>query len=387
MDTKNENFLIKKLPQPIQKAIETITNFIKKQLQPLAILIITIGTAIVIIAIGTPIVYFMWKTLNYLQIDQIYPIKDINILMVYLNLLIVFLVSISILMFFIIYKNTQKQIIKEKFILFRTSSFMILAVMALLFVKLAPGVFHANNLGDIISLFALMLAFISGVNYLLYELNKRDIDAKTKDIKEELQNYAGAKTRFMTAFALWTHYYCHCIEVKNKNTHLKLLDQAIIEARNSLYDAKNLDNANYGEFLYKCKNNLAFFLAILPDPNNEKEARDNAEYIYKIAMDKNKTVNFKSTYFGKATWALVLWRFYEKDKRAKEKAYYIIKELLNDAMIDKKILKRDLKDVWKFIGGKTFEEIILSLKPEREKQEDFDKIIEIIKSLEEPEKI
>jgi len=226
-----------------------------------------------------------------------------------------------------------------------------------------PQVFPPGSSVELISFLALILAFIGAINYFLYELTKRDIEARTKDIAEESQNFAAAKAHFTTAYALWTYYHCHC-EVsgnENRNKHSQLLDQAIIEARNSVDFANKLNPTTHEELLCMCKNNLAFFLVARRNMNDEKEARRHAEDIYNAATNKNKVTNFKRTYVWKATWALVLWRFYEKDIRSKKMAHEIANELLENPMITPDILK-NFKDGWKFIGGKSFHQIMEDLK-------------------------
>lgn len=246
---------------------------------------------------------------------------------------------------------------------FIVSFLIVLAVLLVeIGIKIFPDVFHSANLGDVSSFLGVILAFIAAVNYLLYELNKKDIEMRTKDIAEESQNFAAAKAHFTTAYALWTYYHCHCETLGDgdKGKHIQLINQAIIEARCSVDYVSKLNLVTHEELLCNCKNNLAFFLAVR-DMNDEKEVRKHAEDIYRVAMNKNKVDNFKRSYMWEATWALVLWRFYEKDIRSKKMAYEIVNELLKNPMIAPDVLK-NFQDGWKFIGGKPFHQIMESLK-------------------------
>lgn len=131
-------------------------------------------------------------------------------------------------------------------------------------------------------------------------------------------------------------------------------------ASRSVAEADKLNRLTHDEIICKCKNNLAFFLAVRGNASDAEKARNLGNYICRVAMSEQSRTH-KCPYIYRATWASVLWRFYKKDKPSKKEAYKIAKELLEDATISSSERER-FKEGWMFIEQKPFDQIIEELK-------------------------
>lgn len=188
---------------------------------------------------------------------------------------------------------------------------------------------------EIVALMGVLITFLTVTSYISFEINKKDIESKTKDIAEEFQNFTSAKACFTAAYTLWIYYHCHCEIKKNNNNqnnkfsheHEILLKNAILEARRSLNFAKKLDSEKQKEFIYRCKNNLAFLLIHLVNPteNDKREAFEHSEYLFQLTNTTGLR-NWRYT----ANKGLTLLRFSNNNEGMKQNGSEITAGVIND---------------------------------------------------------
>ena len=284
-----------------------------------------------------------------------------------------FIIIGSIILFtywqcFIVYRSYVfiRGEVKKIFPLFVTTVILAILVLGLLATKLLPSIFSTASLGDITSFLAAILAFIGVTNYLLYEINRRDIEAKTKNIEFEMMESSNARAHNLTAYALWIYHRSleenskhncenfktvHPIENPGADDGKKLIDYAIDMANKGVASSAKLDPIKYDELICACKNNLAFYLATRNKENDKEAALLHGEYIYRVASDKKRSAAFVDSWAWKATWAFVLLMCSENNELSTKKVYKILDGIKNDPAVKNEVLKT-LRFQWEFAGGK-----------------------------------
>lgn len=290
---------------------------------------------------------------------------------------------------------------KLSIIFFMVFVMVFIVITAMVALHFWPNFISPHSFSDVIVLFGILMAVIATINIGIFELNKREIDARANDclaevrkIAEEEQIAINATANYTAAQALWVYYYQHktgnrfwkerfqqlerriedlekkeirqqkvdvALAKEVENYYKEYLNEAIRMADRSVQAADRLNILKYEEIICKCKNNLAFFLAARGNDSDAGRARDLGNYNYQVVTsERSKTL--KNPYIYQATWALVLWRFYKKDEVSRKEAYRMAKELIGNAEIPP--AERDrLKDRWTSIRGegKTFDQLMKEL--------------------------
>lgn len=206
-----------------------------------------------------------------------------------------------------------------------------------------------DNTADFVQIFNVILAFSAIIGYGTYRIIRNVIISKCKADMEEERYASKAEYYMSTGYILWYHWRNtnnrknSLPKVVEKNTNnetinynIYFLETAIAHARSSVTFAEYLTNTSNFIIKFKCKNDLAYYLAeqndYLAEQNekntrNKKEALELGQEVYDAANDeKYKRVN--ATYRWIETYAYVLWKFYKDDPYYKNKAADIMTELL-----------------------------------------------------------
>jgi hypothetical protein len=196
-----------------------------------------------------------------------------------------------------------------------------------------------------------LLALIAGLlSYVFHQVVRRDLLEEIQIKSREERDLSLIDGRFVHGAALWATYTAS--EKRNK----RVLEQAIAAVRLAVDTAESLNQEKYARLISRCKNNLVVYLVAQGNDSDKNELYSIAQELYRKRKDGIQG------FVSKATWALVLYRFFKADPVSKLEAYRLINEILNDAgtPVDR---REHLKETWAYIFEQDFEEIWKDLQP------------------------
>jgi hypothetical protein len=258
-------------------------------------------------------------------------------------------------------KKFRKWIDNNKWFLLIISILVVLAASVwLVIVKSVPST--SSNI-DGVAMLSVLMAFVAITNFIVFEINKRDIETKKKELEDEIkkatddeQKITKATARRIASHALWTNFRLQPQRIDG------YIDEAIAQARIGVESLNGLNREKYEAAISSLKNNLAFFLAVRGNQSDAENAFNLAKYIYQVATSEQAS-KLTATYIYKATWALVLARFYHSEASSRKEARRVLLEILDDATIATEEKDR-LQERWEFIFKKPFHAVMDGLNRE-----------------------
>jgi len=202
------------------------------------------------------------------------------------------------------------------------------------------------NNETLLGLLGILATFVGFLAWVFYYIVRRELRKELRFLAQQERIATLAAADFAVGEALWFSYYA------SKGVTDKLLHQAINTAQDSVIWANKLASEENEDLRCKCKNNLAIYLAANKNPSDKDKERaiELAREDY-ITTTNGKVEKYTTAYVCKATWALILLKFCcEKDVASKKEAMKLVNELLDDALMCKRI-KNELIERWAFIQG------------------------------------
>lgn len=270
----------------------------------------------------------------------------------------------------------------KKWLLENKWFFTIIAISGVLIAYLTIAAIKSSVTGntEIVALLTVILAFLAILNYVFFELNKKEIEILNikqdeeiekhkKKMKEDTEKIRGEMeirvsdertaslitSKLSSAYTLWfTHYnLCEKGLIEPENPFIR---ESINEGRIALEKTKTItDQEKYITMIYKCKNNLLFpIIHLVSYSTEEKEiAIRLSSEIYEFCKTHSQKEISNSIWRLIANRGLTLIRF-ANDDRAMEEGNEIINRIINDENVLKKsrdVVEQDRKDILEIIKG------------------------------------
>ncbi len=233
-----------------------------------------------------------------------------------------------------------------RIIFFMVFVMIFIVITAMVTLHFWPNFISPDSFSDVIVLFGILIAVIATINIGIFELNKKEIDARANDclaevkkITEEEQMAINATAYYTAAQALWVYYYRHKSGNLFWKEHFQQMERRITDLENEIRHQK-VDVAE--ETTDKIKSNegtvakLKFFevgsngYAILSEliKNGILEDVSSTEVRLKpnVGLKENTVREIAKDDFGKV-WA-ILQQSHEIDEKVEN--YY--KDYLNEAI-------------------------------------------------------